>query len=271
MTDRYAVVGNPISHSKSPEIHAEFARQTHQDIQYDKILINFDDFEKAVTRFFSDGGRGLNITVPFKEQAFRFATHLTPKATLAGAVNTLALQKDGSILGDTTDGIGLIYDLKRNEFCLKDASILILGAGGAVRGILEPLLAQCPKEVVIANRTKSKAEELALLFAPYGNLRACGFDELNGAKFNTVINGTSASISGEIPPVPGSIFVAGDSTGAYDMMYSQVPTPFLRWAKENHVTKLADGLGMLVGQAAESFYLWRGIRPDVLPVMNSLR
>ncbi|BCD96988.1 shikimate dehydrogenase [Marinagarivorans cellulosilyticus] len=271
MQDRYAVVGNPIAHSKSPAIHTLFAKQTQQKLSYEKILIELGHFEKDVKRFFTSGGKGLNVTVPFKENAFTFPDQLTPRAQLAGAVNTLIQQTDGSILGDTTDGAGLINDLQRNCFLLKNAKILVLGAGGAVRGILEPLLAQQPKEVVIANRTVAKAQMLADIFDNYGNIRACGFDDLTGYEFDTVINGTSASLAGELPPVPESIFANNKNTGAYDMMYSKKLTPFLLWAKQQNVSLLTDGLGMLVGQAAESFQLWRGVMPDITPVIDALR
>lgn len=271
--DRYAVVGNPIAHSKSPLIHAAFAEQTGQAVSYTKQLIAEDAFTKEVAAFFAQGGKGLNVTVPFKEQAVTFATTLTQRATLAGAVNTLALQADGSVLGDTTDGIGLVNDLKKQGFALQGARVLVLGAGGAVRGVLEPLLAEQPREVVIANRTLSKAQTLAELFAPYGTIRACSFDALNeeALGFDTVINGTSASLSGDLPPVPASIFAAKSTTGAYDMMYGQTLTPFLQWAKSHQVAVLADGLGMLVGQAAASFNLWRGVMPQTQSVIEQLR
>ena len=271
MQDRYAVVGNPIAHSKSPAIHTLFAAQTQQDLTYEKMLIELGDFENDVKNFFAIGGKGLNITVPFKENAFTFPDQLTPRAQLAGAVNTLVKQADGSILGDTTDGAGLLNDLKRNNFLLTEAKILVLGAGGAVRGVLEPLLAQQPKEIVIANRTVEKAQKLADIFHDYGNIRACGFDELSDCHFDTIINGTSASLAGELPPVPKSIFADNKNTGAYDMMYGKELTPFLLWAKQQGVSLLADGLGMLVGQAAESFQLWRGVMPDVKPVIETLR
>lgn len=273
--DQYAVVGNPIAHSKSPIIHASFAEKTQQKLHYGKQLVAVDDFKKDVNAFFASGGKGLNITVPFKEEAFHFATTLTQRAQLAGAVNTLALQADGSILGDTTDGIGLVNDLKRQGFLLNQARVLVLGAGGAVRGVLEPLLAEQPHEVIIANRTLSKAQQLATIFSPHGNIRACEFKALNNEEFltgfDTVINGTSASLKGELPPVSASIFAAKSTTGAYDMMYGKELTPFLAWAKNNGANKVADGLGMLVGQAAASFKLWRGVMPNVEEVIEALR
>lgn len=273
--DQYAVVGNPIAHSKSPIIHTQFARQTQQTLHYNKRLIARGDFKKDVTAFFAEGGKGLNITVPFKEEAFHFATVLTQRAQLAGAVNTLALQADGSILGDTTDGVGLVRDLKNHHFTLKGARVLILGAGGAVRGVLEPILAEQPHEVVIANRTLSKAQQLADTFKPYGNIHACAFIALTQEQyltgFDTVINGTSASLNGDLPPVTASIFAAKKTTGAYDMMYGPTLTPFLEWAQINGVSLLTDGLGMLVSQAAASFELWRGVMPEVNTATEILR
>lgn len=271
MKDRYAVVGNPIAHSKSPTIHGLFAEATQQAMTYEKKLIALGDFDRDVSEFFAQGGKGLNVTVPFKENAFRYPDQLTPRAQLAGAVNTLIKQEDGKILGDTTDGTGLVGDLKRQGFALKDAQILVLGAGGAVRGILEPLLAESPQSVVIANRTVGKAQQLADTFKDHGSIISCGFDQLDAYAFDTVINGTSASLSGELPPVPPSIFAKASKTGAYDMMYGKELTPFLQWAAENGVTNLADGLGMLVGQAAESFRLWRGVLPEIEPIINTLR
>ena len=269
MTDKYAVVGNPIAHSKSPAIHMAFAKQTQQDIVYEKKLIELGDFEKDVKAFFAEGGKGLNVTVPFKEEAFQFVDQLTTRAQLAGAVNTLALQPDNTVLGDTTDGAGLLADLKRNAMPLKDANILVLGAGGAVRGILEPLLAEKPANVVVANRTASKAQKLQDIFEHLGDIKGCGFDELDALQFNTIINGTSASLSGDLPPVPASIFASDAS--AYDMMYGKNLTPFLIWAKEQGCKQVCDGLGMLVGQAAESFMIWRGVLPEVQELVAKIR
>lgn len=268
MPDRYAVIGNPIEHSRSPFIHAQFARETEQDLIYEKLLAPLDSFENTVKQFFNEGGKGLNVTVPFKEEAFRFANTLTERAQLAGAVNTLALQADGTVLGDTTDGAGLVGDLIRNNMPITDARVLILGAGGAVRGVLEPLLKAKPATVVIANRTASKAHELAEIFGHLGNIHGCGFTELDTSVFDTVVNGTSASLSGDLPPIPSSVFAK--DAAAYDMMYSQELTPFLAWAEQCGVTHLADGIGMLVGQAAESFKLWRGVEPCVKTVIGAM-
>jgi shikimate dehydrogenase len=269
MTDLYAVFGNPINHSKSPNIHRQFAEQTGQDMHYTKQLINEAEFEQAVLDFFAQGGRGLNITVPFKLRAFDYAQKRTARAERAGAVNALAKLRDGTILGDNTDGIGMIHDMHNLGWELEGKRILILGAGGAVRGILQPLLEEKPAQVVIANRTKSKAEELAKNFHDLGDVQAKAFEQLPGEVFDVVINGTSASMQGELPPLPDNLLAA--NACCYDMMYGPEPTIFLRWAKERGAAQTADGLGMLVGQAAEAFYLWRQIRPEVVPVITGLR
>ncbi len=264
MTDRYAVFGHPIAHSKSPQIHAAFARQTGQDLHYEAILAPLDGFADSVAAFIAAGGRGANVTVPFKEEAFRLASRLSPRAQRAGAVNTLVFDADG-ILGDNTDGAGLVADLNRNLHCtLAGKRILLLGAGGAARGVIEPLLDQQPAELVIANRTVSRAEELAKLFGH--GVRACGFDAAD-TPFDVVINATAASLAGDLPPLSPRVFTA--DTLAYDMMYGR-DTPFLTFAR-THGARTADGLGMLVEQAAEAFYLWRGVRPDTAPVITALR
>jgi len=263
MTDRYAVFGHPIAHSKSPQIHAAFARQTGQDMSYEAILAPRDGFASSVAAFIAAGGRGANVTVPFKEEAYRLASRLSPRAQHAGAVNTLVF--DDGILGDNTDGGGLVADLTRNLRCaLAGKRILLVGAGGAARGVIAPLLDQTPAELVIANRTVSRAQELADLFGR--GVRACGFDALD-MPFDLVINATAASLAGELPPLSPRIFAAG--TLAYDMMYGR-DTPFLAFAR-SHGAATADGLGMLVEQAAEAFALWRGVRPDTAPVIASLR
>ncbi len=269
MTDLYAVFGNPIHHSKSPAIHRHFAEQTHQDMQYNKQLVNEGEFVQSAQDFFAQGGKGLNITVPFKLDAYGFAQKLTARAERAGAVNTLALLSDGTILGDNTDGIGMLHDMHNLGWELEGKRILILGAGGAVRGVLQPLLEERPAQIIIANRTLSKAEELARQFQDLGNVQACSFEQLTGESFNLVINGTSASLQGELPPLPDNLFAV--NAYCYDMMYSAEPTVFLQWAKEKGASQVADGLGMLVGQAAEAFYVWRHIRPEVVPVITSLR
>ena len=269
MTDLYAVMGNPINHSKSPQIHSEFAEQTHQDIVYSAMLVPIDGFESAVKNFFTKTGKGLNITVPFKEQAFKVADKLTLRALTAQAVNTLILQKDGSSLGDNTDGAGLVGDLMSNhQVVLKGQRILVIGAGGAVRGILQPFLSQQPDSITLVNRTFEKAQLLADGFSEFGNISACEFAQLDGP-FDVIINGTSASLSGEIPPIPQCVI--GDHTVVYDMMYAKQLTPFLQWSQKNGAAKVLDGLGMLVGQAAVSFELWRNEQPDSQAVLLNMR
>ncbi|MBI3433291.1 MAG: shikimate dehydrogenase [Hydrogenophilales bacterium] len=264
MTDRYAVFGHPIAHSKSPQIHTAFARQTGQDMRYEAILAPLDGFAASVAAFIAAGGRGANVTVPFKEEAFRLASRLSPRAQRAGAVNTLTFDADG-ILGDNTDGAGLVADLTHNLHCtIAGQRILLLGAGGAARGVIEPLLDQQPAALVIANRTVSRAQELAELFGR--GVRACGFDAVD-TPFDLVINATAASLAGDLPPLSPRVFTP--DTLAYDMMYGR-NTPFLDFAR-THGARTADGLGMLVEQAAEAFYMWRGVRPDTAPVIASLR
>ena len=270
--DHYAVVGNPIAHSKSPWIHAAFARQTGQALVYQTLLAPLDGFEQSVTAFRIGGGRGLNVTVPFKLEAFALANHHTPRAEAAGAVNTLAFGPDG-ILGDNTDGAGLVRDLSFNLHCpLVGRRILLLGAGGATRGVLLPLLTSLPASLTIANRTASKAIALAERFIPHaGRARVdgCGFEELAGRRFDLVINATAASLADELPPLPPGLYAEGAL--AYDMVYGRGQTPFLRAALADGAARVADGLGMLVEQAAESFALWRGVRPDSAPVLAELR
>jgi shikimate dehydrogenase len=269
MTDLYAVFGNPINHSKSPNIHRQFAEQTGQDMHYNKQLVNEGEFESAAQEFFAQGGKGLNITVPFKLNAFAFAQKRTARAERAGAVNTLARLSDGIILGDNTDGIGMIHDMHNLGWELEGKRVLILGAGGAVRGILQPLLEEKPAQVVIANRTVEKAEMLAKNFLDLGDICAKSFAQLHGDHFDIVINGTSASLQGELPPLPDDLLAA--NACCYDMMYGAEPTIFLTWAKTHGAVQIADGLGMLIGQAAEAFYLWRQIRPEVVPVITAMR
>lgn len=267
--DRYVVFGNPIGHSKSPLIHRLFAEQTGQQLDYSALLAPLDDFIGCAQTFF-EHGQGANITVPFKEQAFRLADSLTERAQRAGAVNTLRKGADGRLLGDNTDGAGLVRDLKVNAgVSLQGKRILLLGAGGAVRGALEPLLAEKPLAVVIANRTVEKAELLAHQFADLGPVSAAGFSWL-AEPVDLIINATSASLAGELPPISPSLIQPGH-TVCYDMMYGKEPTPFCRWATEHGAAHVLDGLGMLAEQAAEAFYLWRGVRPDTAPVLAELR
>jgi len=269
MTDLYAVMGNPIHHSKSPQIHEQFAEQCKQDLVYSAMLVPIDGFENAVKEFFKGKGKGLNITVPFKEEAYKMADSLTERAQTAQAVNTLMLQDDGSILGDNTDGAGLVGDLTlNNQVDLTGKRILVIGAGGAVRGILQPFLGQSPKSITIANRTFEKAQNLANSFSEFGPIRAAKFDDLDGP-FDVIINGTSASLNGDLPPISSNVI--GSKTVVYDMMYAKQLTNFLEWAKSQGAEKVLDGLGMLVGQAAVSFELWRNHRPDSSAVLEDMR
>ena len=270
MTDRYAVIGNPIAHSKSPLIHAEFARQAGQDMAYTALLAPLEGFAATVRQFQSEGGKGLNITVPFKQEAWKLANCLTERARLAQAVNTCKFEADGSFLGDNTDGAGLVRDIRENlGIAIAGKRILLMGAGGATRGVLLPLLEQQPAALFIANRTAAKALELVQQFDGKGVLAGGGYAELAGRAFDLVINATSSSLSGELPPLPPGVFAPGAL--AYDMMYGKGLTPFLRFAQEQGAARLADGLGMLVEQAAEAFYLWRGVRPETAPVIEMFR
>ncbi|ROR98986.1 shikimate dehydrogenase [Sinobacterium caligoides] len=268
--DQYAVFGNPIEHSRSPDIHHAFARETDQSLAYGKQCVPVDDFTQAAVQFFADGGRGLNITVPFKLEAYQFADTLTKRARQAGAVNTLAVQADGSILGDNTDGIGMVSDIVDHlGWSLAGRRVLVLGAGGAVRGVLGPILAQQPSQLVIANRTSAKAEALAKAFTADIAVVGCGFERLDGHQFDVVINGTSASLAGDLPPLPATLLATEGK--CYDMMYGAEPTVFMRWAQQHGAASVSDGLGMLVGQAAEAFALWRDVRPSVAPVIEVIR
>ena len=267
--DQYAVMGNPIQHSKSPLIHSLFAQATAQTLNYDPILVAEDGFVAAVEKFRQEGGLGLNITVPFKEQAWQLADCRTQRAELAGAVNTLSF-KNNKIYADNTDGLGLVADMLQNhQGQITGKRILLVGAGGAVRGVLAPILAQQPEQVVVVNRTVSKALALADLFSDLGNISACGFDGIQGVSFDWVINGTSTSLHGELPALPGSVI--GSSTWCYDMMYSPQQTRFNEWALSQGAAKVMDGLGMLVEQAAEAFSIWRGVRPETGAVINALQ
>lgn len=265
MTDRYVVFGNPVAHSKSPLIHGLFAAQTGQDLRYEARLAPLDGFAAAVAAFRAEDGRGANVTVPFKEEAFRLSTRLTPRAEAAGAVNTLVFAADG-ILGDNTDGAGLVADIRDNAGNpIAGKRVLLLGAGGATRGALLPLLEQQPAVLFVANRTADKARGLTAHFG--SRVKAGNFIDLAGLSFNLVINATSASLADAELPLPAGIF-APDCL-AYDMMYGK-DTPFLRQARMAGARTL-DGLGMLVEQAAEAFFLWRGVRPDTAPVLAALR
>jgi shikimate dehydrogenase len=267
--DQYGVIGHPVSHSWSPFIHGMFAKQTGQSITYRLHDVVPEAFRRYVLDFFSRGGRGLNVTVPHKLAAAELANELTPRAERARAVNTLAIQ-DHRILGDNTDGAGLVHDLRANlNVTIRDRRVLIVGAGGATRGVLAPLLALEPAELVIANRTAERAVTLAADFQDLGAIRGCGLNELGEAAFDVVINATSASLSGEVPAVPAAII--GEQTVCYDMAYGKDDTAFVRWAREQGCARALQGWGMLVEQAAESFYIWRGVRPQTAPVLAALQ
>jgi shikimate dehydrogenase len=266
VTDRYAVIGNPVAHSKSPWIHAEFARATGQDMEYGRIEAPLDGFERALDEFRAAGGRGANVTVPFKEQAFRYCSAPSARAQAAQAVNTLIF--DGAaVRGDNTDGVGLVRDLSANcERKLAGSRILLMGAGGAARGVLAPLAQAGAARIVIANRTVARGQRLAASLAGFP-VSACGYDALAGQSFDFVINATSAGLEGEAPPLPAGVFARGAL--AYEMVYGR-ETPFLALARAAGV-EACDGSGMLVEQAAESFFLWRGVRPDTAAVLAALR
>ncbi|WP_020652002.1 shikimate dehydrogenase [Massilia niastensis] len=268
MSDRYCVIGNPIAHSKSPQIHAAFAARTGQELDYERCLAPLDGFEATVRRLVDEGYRGANVTVPFKLEAAKLATRLSERARAAGAVNTLVFA-DGEIAGDNTDGPGLVADIVRNAgVALGGKRILLLGAGGAARGVMLPLLLEDPREIVVANRTLATAEAMARDFAAYAERIAVrGFADVEGG-FDVVINATSASLAADVPPVPDSVFCQG--TLALDMMYGNKPTVYMDFAAARGAV-VRDGLGMLVEQAAEAFALWRGVRPDTADVLNSMR
>ncbi len=268
--DRYAVFGNPIKHSRSPQIHAAFAEQTGQHLSYRAQLVELGGFAAAAREFFAGGGKGCNITVPFKLDAYAFADEQSGRARRAGAVNTLALQSDGSIYGDNTDGVGLVRDIEQNlVWEVHGKRVLVVGAGGAVRGILEPLLKRHPTALVIVNRTLEKAEQLAREFADLGAVGASSFEALANRQFDLVINATSTGLRGESLPLPSNLLAQGCC--CYDMSYGAEPTPFMRWAACEAAWAVADGLGMLVEQAAEAFCIWRGVRPQTRPVIEMLR
>jgi shikimate dehydrogenase len=267
--DRYAVFGSPIAHSKSPRIHTLFAEQSRQNIEYLAKEVDAQAFTQAANDFFEQGGKGLNCTLPLKELAWSYANTRTERAERSKAVNTLVYLADGHIQGDNTDGQGLLADLLINhKLSLKNNRILILGAGGATRGIVEPLLKQSPASLVIANRTPVKAKIIANEFVDLGKISGCGFDDLSNDHFDLIINATSASLSNELPPLPDNILARSGS--CYDLAYSNQPTAFVRWGQTQDAKVSVDGLGMLVEQAAEAFFIWRGVRPQTQPVIDLL-
>ena len=263
--DRYAVIGNPIEHSKSPDIHLLFADQTGERLHYEKILADEDKFSKMVSKFFTDGGKGLNVTVPFKNDACAFVNELTEYAKNAGAVNTIYKNDKGKFIGANTDGVGLLRDLKKTlRVPIINTKILIVGAGGATQGIVEPLLNEQPAELIIANRTVNKAEAIAKQFKDFGRNKSrvdsCALDDIPKHPFDLVLHATSAGLQGGNVALPTEII--GSNTCCYDLLYSDQDTPFMAWAKHNKAGKVVDGFGMLLEQAAEAFYIWRGMRPD---------
>ncbi len=279
MTDHYAVIGNPISHSKSPLIHTEFAKQTGQELDYIAKEIPLDDLIGGLKQLQAEGFKGINITVPFKEQAWEIVTNRDDFAEHSGAINTIKFNDDGSLKGYNTDGIGLCWDLEYNHHVeLRKSKILILGAGGAARGVIEPLLKEYPAAIHIANRTASKAINLAEKFSAldigkvvlnHGTITGSGYDDIED-EFNIIINATSASLQGEVPPISPSLLKPRDCI-CYDMMYSNTDTAFVAWAKQHGAIQVIDGLGMLVEQAAKAFYFWRGVKPETQTVINLIR
>lgn len=270
--DRFAVVGNPIGHSLSPVIHAAFAQQKNQTIDYQAVLVELDLFEQWVQQFFEAGGHGLNVTLPFKTRAFALADQASPRAQAAGAANFLMRNEAGSIIADNTDGSGLVTDMTVNAgWPLRDTRILILGAGGAVRGVIPALLAEAPQCVFLANRTPERAQQLAEHWTTEAiPVSGGGYREVPAEAWDVIINGTSTGLSNEMPALSSSMAFAPQCRG-YDMAYGHAPTPFMMWARAHGVVEVLDGLGMLVEQAAESFFLWRGDYPETTPVVSSLR
>lgn len=264
----FVVFGNPIHHSKSPRIHQLFAEQTGLLHPYTRFCAPVDAFEQAVGAFFAAEGKGANVTLPFKQQAYTLASELSERAALAGAVNTLKKLDDGRLLGDNTDGIGLLSDLQRLQLIEPGDRILLIGAGGAARGVIPPLLST-DSRIAITNRTYAKAAELETLFHRHGDVRAVTRDELTTMPFDLVINATSSGVAGSVPDLPASLINA--QTRCYDMFYQAGETPFLRWCRQQGATQMADGLGMLVGQAAHAFMLWHGVMPDITPVIAVLK
>lgn len=266
--ENFAVFGHPIAHSKSPFIHREFARQTGIAHSYGQICAPLDAFPQTLRAFFAATGRGANVTLPFKQQAWSLADALSERARLSGAVNTLHKRSDGSLFGDNTDGIGLLSDLQRLEMIQPGDRILLVGAGGAARGVIQPLLAAgC--SLVVVNRTASRAEELAQQFSHCGEIEAVNFARLSAQAFDLIINATSSGVAGDIPPLPATLIERG--VRCYDMFYQPGLTPFLLWCQQKGADVVADGTGMLVGQAAHAFHLWHGVMPEITPVIDTLK
>jgi len=267
--DRYAVMGNPITHSKSPKIHTVFAKQTNQAVEYTSIHVDIGGFNQAVGNFSASGGKGLNVTVPFKQEAWALVNERSARAQMAGAVNTIKFNH-GRSYGDNTDGIGLVNDLQNNyQYELRGRRVLLMGAGGAARGIIAPLLEQQPTLMIIANRTPDKAVALASHFAELGTIQGCGYSQLEDLQFDIVLNATAASLQGEVPPLPEELLA--DEALCYDLMYGAKPTAFMAWATVHGASQITDGLGMLVEQAAESFHIWRDVRPETQSVIQAIR
>jgi len=265
----YGLVGHPVAHSWSPFIHGMFAKATGQHLVYRLFDVTAEDFERETRRLIASGARGLNVTLPHKQAAALLVQEMTARAARAGAVNTIVLRADSTLLGDNTDGVGLLDDLERNlGLELGDRRILILGAGGAVRGVIAPLLERKPGQLVIANRTPQRATDLAAEFADLGPIGACSIERIAGPPYDLIINGTSAGLHGEMPEMPTGL--VGAETVCYDMAYGRGHTPFTLWAKSLHCHRIKKGWGMLVEQAAAAFALWRGIRPDTAPVLRAL-
>lgn len=266
--DNYCVVGKPVAHSKSPQIHRLFAKQCQQRIHYQAVLLEPGGFGEALLQFQLQGGKGLNVTVPCKTEAWHAVKHRSERAEIAGAVNTIWFDERGDSQGENTDGVGLVKDLQSHGIALKHKRVLLLGAGGAVRGVLGALLGQGVRSIIIANRTLSRAEALVTNYARDVEIEARGYDGLDTVSVDIIINGTSAGLQGTLPPLSPQL-AAGRI--CYDMVYADTDTAFVRWAKENGAARAIDGLGMLVEQAAEAFFIWRGLRPDTRPVIKSLR
>lgn len=269
MTDLYGVIGHPIAHSKSPVIHRQFAEQTEQDLEYTAFDIPPEDLATELKHLVDEGLKGLNVTLPHKSAVAGLIDELSDRAHQAGAVNTISIDAEGHLSGDNTDGVGLIHDLQENlEISLEGLQILILGAGGATRGIVPALLEINPRKVLIANRTLDRARVLTDEFSGLGSLSSCAFDELGGQRFDLIINATSAGLDGSVPPFPDSI-IAPDVV-CYDLSYAMKDTPFISWAGQLGAEHTHQGWGMLIEQAAESFFIWRGVRPDTRPVRDNL-